>query len=410
MKLRDLPSWLIPVLLSTVVCLFALAGLWQVWHLVGQPYHYASPMKDDYDLYNYWAIDVAENGPAIGLAPVPYTLPAGFLYIYFVGLCYRIVGVHPPLVFVIQSAMLGGSVVLLFLAFRDELAQGGQLLLLLSVAAFGFLDIGRQYAIQLFSENLLVFEVAAFFYLARRGFVDGSRWARILALAILGTITLTRPNAILFVPAVLVWVVYRRRGARFWQDFACGLAVFLVVSSVMALRNHAAGGDWTAFPPFPRASLTGLSIPGYEDEASLFRAAGPEAEWHGTRSLLALSSRAWLQDPLRVASDYGRKILFLTGFLPAVVPAYSYRLHWMLMWAVFIVSLTWRLTHGIRLVPMLEILLIWLITFLGPVLAIAQIENYGFRYVVPAVLPAVAGAVVLGLSRERPSTSPRKQR
>ena len=70
------------------------------------------------------------------------------------------------------------------------------------------------------------------------------------------------------------------------------------------------------------------------------------------------------------------------------------------MWAVFSVALIRRLMHGVRLGPMMEILLIWLAAFLAPVLAIATIGNYGFRYVVPAVVPAVAGAVVLALSRE----------
>ena len=308
-----------PFILTAVVGLFALVGLWQVRHLLAQPYHYAWPMRDDYDEYHWYAVDVIRNGPAMSVAPVLYARPFGFLYIYFVALWYRIVGVQPPLVFVIQSAMLGGSVVLLFLAFRDALSRSAQVLLLMSLSAFAFLDIERQYAVQLFSENLLVFEIAAFFYLARRGFVDGRRWARILAFAVLGTITLTRPNAILFVPAALVWVVRRRRGARFWLDVACGVALLVAVSSLMAFRNHAAGGDWTMFPPFTREFLRGVSIPGYENVRSQLRAAGPPEEWNGTRSLIAVALQAWLHHPLLVVRDYGRKILFLAGFLPVVV-------------------------------------------------------------------------------------------
>jgi hypothetical protein len=395
--LARLPRPSSPLVLATVIGLFALAGLAQVWDLLTEPYHYAWPMKDDYDRYHYWAVDVVENGLAMRMAPVPYTLPAGFLYVYFVAGWYWILGVHPPAVFIIQSVMLGGSVVMFFLAFRQELGRAAQFLLLGSLAAFGFLDFGRQYAPQLFSENLLVFEVAAFFYFIRRGFVEERRhrWSRILALAALGAIVLTRPNATLFMPAALIWLIFRRRRAGFWPDFAFGLAVLAAVSSIMAFRNHEAGGDWTIFPPFSYHSLDGLSIPGYEDDLSVFKAAGPETEWHGTRSLLALAARAWWHDPLLVARGYIRKILFLGGFLPVVVPEFRYRPHWMLMWAAFVVALGWRFRQGARLGPMIEILLIWLVAFLGPVIAIAEIGNYGFRYVVPGVLPAVAGAVLL---------------
>ena len=180
------------------------------------------PMADDYDTYHYWAVDVVKNGLTMPAAPAPYTLPAGFGYIYFVALCYLILGIHPPAVFVAQSAMLGASVVLFFLAFRGELRRPAQLVLLLGLSFFAFLDVGRQYAIQLFSENLLIFLVAAFFYLARLGFIDGQRWARIAALTVLGAIPLARPNAVPFIPLALLWVIARRRGAGFWRDLALG--------------------------------------------------------------------------------------------------------------------------------------------------------------------------------------------
>jgi hypothetical protein len=389
--------WL-PTMLLSVVALFAIAGLVQVWSYLTVPYHYAWPMKDDYDAYHYWAVDIVEHGLAMRLAPVPYALPAGFLYIYFVALCYKVFGILPPVVFIVQSAMLGGSVVLLFLAFRDEPGRPAKYLLLLGLAAFAFLDVGRQYALQLFSENLLIFELAGFFYLTQRGFVGGRSWARILALAVLGAIPLTRPNAVLFVPGALMWLIVNRRGVGFWRDLASGLVAFAVVFSLMALRNHAAGGQWTAFPPFPRNAVGGLDVPGYGGPLGTVVAAGQAQDWRGTRTLVELALRAWWRDPLEVAREYGRRILFTGGFLPLVQPEFRYRPHWMIMWAVFVGALAWRLARGVELGPMVELLLIWLVTFLGPVVATTQIANYGFRYVVPGVLPAVAGAVVLLLS------------
>jgi Dolichyl-phosphate-mannose-protein mannosyltransferase len=397
---RGFAAWFnrgrLPILLAGIVALFALAGLAQVWRHWSLPPAYGWPAGDDYEWYHHMAVDVVERGLAMPAAPVPYSLPAcraGFLYIYFVALCYRVLGVHPPAVFVVQSAMLGGSVALLFLTFRRELGQPAQALLLGSLGVFAFLDMERQYAIQLFSENLVIFELAGFFYLTRLGFVDGRRWARIPALAVLGTIPLTRPNAVFFVPAALLWLIAFRRGRRFWRDLALGVVGLAAVLSAMAMRNHAAGGQWVAFPP---VEWRALPVPGYD-----YRGPGAEVvvrqvdRPQGALPLVKLVLHAWSRDPAGVGREYARRILFVAGFVPLVQPKFRYRPHWMLLWVAFVAALAWRLVRGPRPGPMVQILLIWLAVFLGPLVAISSIANYGFRYVVPGVLPAVAGAVVL---------------
>jgi hypothetical protein len=391
-------TWLTSLCLG-VIALFAVAGLLQVWSIYSQPYLYALPMADDYDAYHYWAVDIVNNGLAMRAAPIPYTLPAGFAYIYFVALCYLILGIDPPAVFVAQSALLGGSVVLFFLAFRGELRRPAQLVLLVGLSLFAFVDVGRQYALQLFSENLLIFLVAAFFYLARLGFIDGRRWARIAALAVLGAIPLARPNAVPFVPLALVWVIARRGGPGFWRDLALGGVALVLVFNLMGLRNYAAGGRWTLFPPLPFSNVSrGLDVPGYGGFDAWTTAMGPEAQWRGTPQVAELVLRGWRQDPAGVAKAYGQRVLYTAGFLPLLESAYRPRPHWMVMWAVFLGALTWRLARGLEVPPMVVLLLIWLVAFLGPVIAVTLITNYGFRYVVPAVLPAVAGAVVLLLT------------
>lgn len=392
----------LPILLAAVVALFAVAGLAQVWTSWSLPPGYEWPADDDYEVYHFMAVDVVEHGLAMPAAAVPYGYPAGFLYVYFVALCYAVFGVHPPAVFVVQSAMLGGSVVLLFLAFRRDLSSGAQALLLGSLCVFAFLDMGRQYAIQLFSENLVIVAVAGFFFLTRLGFIDGRSWARMPAIAVLGTIPLTRPNGIFFVPAALLWLLRFRGEPRFWRDLAVGCGALAVVLSGTALRNYSAGGRWIAFPP---VEWRALDVPGYGYQLPGAEAVVGHVDGrHGALPVVKLVLHAWAHDPVGVGLAYGRRVLFVAGFLPLVQPQFRYRPHWMVMWAVFVAMLAWRLVRGPRPGPMVQILLLWLVLYLGPLVAISSISNYGFRYVVPGVLPAVAGAVVLLAGPRAPRT------
>jgi hypothetical protein len=381
------------VLLAGVVALFVLAGMVQTWASLWQPYRYGWPPRDDYEVYHYYAVDVVEHGLALRSAPVPYYGPTGFGFIYFVALCYRLFGVHPPVVFVVQSAMLGSSVVLLFLAFRRGSRPLAQIALIGGLACFAFLDVGRHYALQLFSENLLIFGLGLFCYLTRLGFVDGRRWARIAALTVLGALPLVRPNAVLFVPAALAWLAIRRRGPGVWRDMALGVVGLAAVFSLMGVRNHAAGGGWVLFMP---ANWQSFDVPGYGHRLRGAEVVlGPIARREGGLAVVRVAAHALWHDPARVVPEYARRILFVAGFLPLKHPDLRYRPHWMLMWSVLGTALVWRLCRGPRLGPMMELLLIWLVVYLCPVVVVSSIDNYGFRYVVPGVLPAVAGAVVL---------------
>jgi Dolichyl-phosphate-mannose-protein mannosyltransferase len=392
---RWFEGWRLGVLLGGTVGLLALVGVIQTWPSLWQPYtYYKWPSRDDYEEYHHYAVDVVERGLAMRASPAPYVRPAGFLFIYFVALCYRLFGVHPPIVFVVQSAMLGASVALLFLTFRRGLSARAQIVLLGGLAAFAFLDMGRHYALQLFSENLLIFGLALFCYLTRLGFVDHRRWARIPALAVLGAIPLVRPNALLFVPAALAWLaIRRRRGPRVWRDTALGIVCLAAVLSLMGLRNYMAGGGWVMFTP---TAWYMLDVPGYGYQVPGAEAVlGPVERRQGAFAVVRLAAHAVWHDPARVLPEYARRILFVAGFVPLKQPGLRYRPHWTLRWVGLGVALAWRLRRGPRQGPMVELLFVWLVTYLGPLVVMSSIDNYGFRYVVPGVLPAVAGAVVL---------------
>jgi hypothetical protein len=103
-----------------------------------------------------------------------------------------------------------------------------------------------------------------------------------------------------------------------------------------------------------------------------------------------------------VVAHFGRRVLYMMGWLPVIEPTYRLRPHWLLMWtgvAVFGVTMCRRPVAWWEAVVVVSV-----IVYVGPLLAVAQIENYGFRMFVP-VVPLALLLAVRGIERWR-SDSP----
>lgn len=384
-------------LLFGVIALFFLLGLAQTWSNLGEPFKFHP--GDDWTFYHRNATNILEEGLWMHYVSGPYTLghhPAGFLYNYFIALCYWVFGAHPSYVYLVQSAMLGSTVVLLFLAFRRKLRPRTQLVLLAALTVFAFLDVQRYYVIRLLSENLFIFESALFFYLLFLGYLDRRRWAQIAALGLLGVMLLTRPNILIFVPPLLAWLIITRhgRGRGKYLDFVAGLLLLMVVGSFIGLRNHAVTGKWIFFPP---AKWAAFYIPGYGPAPTAAkRLLGPNAVREGLYPLMKMMGIAFTKDPGVMSVAYVKRILFSVGFLPILRPEYRYRPHWLLMWVAYIAVIAFRLA-GDRPINFREKTLhLYVVTLLSLEVGVStNLGNYGFRSLFPIVLPAVAGAVPL---------------
>ena len=209
-------------LLLALIAVFLGLGFYAHSSELGRPF-YGHP-DDDWTHYHKHAVDVLENGPFIPSLPKAYTTPAGFLYIYSVAFIYRLFGVNPGAVYLAQSALLGFSVWLLFLAFGRGLSPSGKAALICMLVFYAVFDVQRPYTGRLLSENLAIWEVAFFFNLLLWGYTDNRSWARVASLAWLGVLYLTRPNFLPFAAACPVWLGIWRHGrgkAPYWE-FALG--------------------------------------------------------------------------------------------------------------------------------------------------------------------------------------------
>jgi len=384
------------VLFFCVIALFFLVGLAKIQR--GSPIMLQPNMwdpGDDWTFYHLSAVNIIEEGLWMPSVSGSYTFPAGFLYNYFIALCYLVFGVDPSYVFLVQSVMLGSTVVLLFLAFRRKLRPRTQFALLAALTIFALLDVQRHYVVRLLSENLFIFESALFFYLLFLGYLDGRRWARILAMGLLGAMLLTRPNALVFMLPLLILLIITRhgRGRLGYLDFLAGLLLLMVVVSFMGLRNHAVTGKWIFFPP---AKWAAFYIPGYGGAPEVAsRLLGPNAVQEGLYPLMKMMGIAFAKEPGVMSVAYAKRVLFSAGFLPVLYPDYQYRPHWLLMWVAYIAVIAFRLAGGRPISFQEKTLHLYVFTMLALVVGFAHIGNYGFRFLIPIVLPAVAGAVPL---------------
>ena len=81
---------------------------------------------------------------------------------------------------------------------------------------------------------------------------------------------------------------------------------------------------------------------------------------------------------------YARRILFCMGFTFLELPVYWLRPHWIIMWAGVLVFL-WRAAKKRHLELWEAFALSFILVYLGPLIAVAHISNYGVRMIVPVI-------------------------
>jgi len=187
--------------------------------------------------YHEWALEILA-GNWMG-DRVYYQDP---LYPFFLAGLYRIFGPESLGVLLAQAVLDAASVVLLFATAR-------RLFDLPTAALAGALAssyaVYLYYAALLLKAPLLVFLFTLSLFLLvraaqRNRLASWGLWGLVFGLA-----TLTRGNALLFLPALGVWIALdrERSAGRRIASFAVATAGVLAILLPIALRNHAVGGD-----------------------------------------------------------------------------------------------------------------------------------------------------------------------
>jgi len=312
---------------------------------------------EDWLPYHERAIDVLQEGPAMPVVGGPYQRPAGFGYVYFVALVYSLFGARSEAVYLVQGLLLIGTIGGMYAVFRTRLTPRAGLVLLWTLVLFMWLDMYRYYTFRLLSENLLIALWPPFLFLMLRGESTGRTGYFAAAGAICGLCFLVRPNLLGLAPATAaVMLLYPRDRKWRRRDAVVLLSMCAAVSSLLLVRNYVATG---VMSPIAFARPEGWQTPDYSDPASLH------------------------QRVMATASFYASRTAFTLGIPEFMNPDYRLRPHWLVMWAAF-VWYALRLMH--RKPAFWEVLLlVLLLAYLIPLIAVADISSYGFRMISPAI-------------------------
>jgi 4-amino-4-deoxy-L-arabinose transferase-like glycosyltransferase len=308
---------------------------------------------DDWSRYAQYATDIKHNDLSMPMVHGNYIMPAGFLYCYFLALCFSLFGENNIPVYIIQSFLLGLSVALIYWTFRDRMRPLTSMAFLFTVTLFALLDVSKNYSFRMLSENLTIFTLSCFFYCFMKGFKKNKLSWQLAAAVLMGLSILTRPNIFPFgiILTVIVMYYYLKQGKKGLLPLLLFILFLVMSTSFLAFRNHFVTGDWVFLPVEGSSFAKGFFS---QDTFSL--------------SLIL------------------KKVLFCLGGLTPLEPGYQWRPHWILLWAGYFVYLFLRL-KDIRKTELWEVTLHLFIFsyYLLLILITPKLGSYGFRLLLPAI-------------------------
>jgi hypothetical protein len=330
---------------------------------------------NDWLSYKENALSILRDGLSMPSVTGNYSRPGGFLYNYFVAAIFALTGVNSKHVYLVQTLLLGFSVGLMTLAFKPYLTNRISSIYFVTLAGLFFLEVFCIYTFRLLSENLVIFLLALFCLLALRAFEAESILLAACAGVAAGLCALCRPNLILLAPATaaLVFLYKRGRPHRLLMTLVM-LATFCLTFALLPLRNYAL------------TKKASFSVITYTNDW-----AKPEINLAAPVTLMKIGKA------LVTSIDfYGRRILFCVGLTFFELPIYWLRPHWTIIWAGALLFL-WRAVKGRRLEFWEAFAITFIVMYLGPLIAVAQISNYGVRMIVP-VLPMLLLLAIVGVA------------
>lgn len=372
------PDW--PLLAALVLAVGL--RLLIILQLHGTPYSTMSPQFVDSWYYHRWAIDITRSW--VG-TDVFFLRP---LYPYLLALVYKLFGVRIIAVQLLQLLMAGASCWLLFDAARRLFDRRAA-----AWAAFGFALSGTLAACTpalLYVELTVLLTLLLLWLLT----LDRPRWWRYgFTGLVFGLLVLCRPEFLLLLPVVVIWL--RRRG-----DRAGGVALLAVMTlatiSVVPVRNWLVARDPVIFTAHsgvnfyygnnPNADGTWQRVPELDRGLGFSHARMAQASRtvEGRELGWSAASGYWLRRGVRFITGspgawlrlLGRKLLLFVAdyevpndYYPELARAWSPPLRLMLVGfgvalALGIVGLAWSWQRRRLLVPVYGLLAVHLLSAL----------------------------------------------
>lgn len=351
--------------------------------------------KDDWFLYARFALDIKQNGILMSSVNGVYNLPSGFLYNYFVALCFFVFGENLVPVYIIQSTLLGFSIAFIYWAFRDKMKPRTGILFLITMFIFALVDVSRYYSFRLLSENLALFTIAVFFYCFIKGIEKNKLALFISAAVFLGFSILIRPNVFPFGIAlniILLFYFLKQKKKELLKSFLF-LLFFGLSMSLLAIRNYLICGKWV-FLPYKGSLLQYIASEDHIIPSSVKLSGLNSPQISTTGYIISYAEYIW-QQPLLFFSFYIKKLMFCFGFLSFLEPSYNWRFHWILMWAAYFAYLFFSVKRKFRFEIWEMVTHLFILFYYSALILVTPIGSYGFRMLIPCTFIVLAFAFMV---------------
>ncbi|MDD4894345.1 MAG: glycosyltransferase family 39 protein [Candidatus Omnitrophica bacterium] len=377
------------LLVILVIVSFPILSLFKLYPFENHFNSIINTAGDDWTAYANYASDIRHNGLLMHTTvPGAYNAPSGFLYPYFLALCFLIFGENTIPVYIIQSLMLGLSVVFVYWAFRDKMRDLTSAFFLGALALFAFLDVYKYYTFRLLSENLALFAVSLFFLCFVKGFEKNRLTLQLISAISMGVLILTRPISFLFglllIIIVITYFFVEKKISK--VKLLLFISVLILTASLLGIRNYLVCHKFI-FLPAQGQSMAYLRIVNPIPESvdlSKINTNFLYTKLHMSRDIAAYAEYVF-QKPLLFLDYFLKKIVFCLGFLQVKVSFYRLRPHWVLMWMGYFTYLFSCIRNKKRM-QLWEITThLYIFFHYVPLIAFGQIENYGFRMLLPGI-------------------------
>jgi 4-amino-4-deoxy-L-arabinose transferase-like glycosyltransferase len=371
------------ILAVSVVLLFVLLALIRLYPFENTLQQIIADSGNDWSKYAANAIDIKHNGLLMPGIEGAYEKPASFFYCYFLALCFFLFGENNVPVYLLQNLMLGLSIVFIWFTFRERMSRNVSLAFLFALVIVALTDVSIYYTFRFLGENLALFSLAVFFLLFKKGMEKDKLPALLVSALFLGIAVLTRPNIFLFALVLIVLLLFYGFKTGKVKSTLLFVAVLVITSSLLAIRNYLVC-DSIQFMPSQGMLFNMIAFHPVPSSVDLSQA----------NTYLDAYLQYFLQEPVLFMMHYVNKVLFCFGFLKAVEPSYHWFPHWTLMWLGYFTYLFLLFRNKTKTELPEKILHLFIFTYFASLVLVGQVENYGFRMLIPGNFFVLAFAFV----------------
>lgn len=301
---------------------------------------------DDWTFYEAMARNIVGGDLSGG----PFGLGHGtLLYPYVLAFLHVLFGPRQWSIYFAHHVMIGLACVVTGLLAKRLWGERTAIAVLMVTTVYCLLDVSRQYAIRMLSENLVLLLVPLAFLAVEAHVRRDTVGSALVASVLLAALGLTRFNLVPFVGLALVYLIVRavRDGKR--RGASALLLAFLFVYAAMPLREAFVTGH-VAVLPMPTVGAVGGSL-----------AERWDAGFTVLLRELVLPNTA-----------------FILGYPKLRVPEFQVRPHWLLLWAAYAIWLVRRPRS--RRDPTITLLHVYIALYVAVMLLTWHIFVYGYRH------------------------------